>query len=99
MSEGANKTFKTLREQFLNQHMIVIRNPQQYLSAQNVNLKAPNNPLVLNFDLVYDPNTQFTDANGVNLKGLYTLSLMEIRKGYALADDQNGVLTANRNSP
>ena len=98
MSEGANKAFKSQREQFLTQHMIVMRNPQQFLSAQGVNLQAPTGPLVLDFDLVYDPATKFVDANGVNVK-VYTLALMEIRKGYTLANDANNVLTATRNNP
>ena len=65
MSEGANKKFLSQREQFLTQNMIVIQNPQQYLATQNVNLKDPTGPLILDFDLQYDAATKFVDGNGL----------------------------------
>jgi hypothetical protein len=95
MSDGANKKFISGREKFLRENMIIIKNPQQYLALQKVDLKRPPGPLVLDFDLVHDPNTKYADTHGANVK-VYTLALMEIRKGYLLADDDEGVLTATR---
>ena len=87
MSEGANKKFLSQREQFLTQNMIIIQNPQQYLSTQNVNLKDPTGSLILDFDLQYDAATKFVDGNGVNVK-VYKLTLMEARKGYTIVNDE-----------
>ena len=98
MSEGANKKFIAQREQFLVQNMIVIRNPQQYLTVKKVDLKDPDAPLILDFDLVHDPSIKYVDSHGVKIKA-YVLALMDIRKGYTLADDADGVLTAARNDP
>jgi hypothetical protein len=94
MTAGANKKFLEQREQFLTQNLIVIQNPQQYLSqkADLTDLK----PLV--FDLEHDPNSKFLDKNGVPVK-TYLLRLMEIRKGYTFADNDEGIMTSQANKP
>jgi len=92
MSGGANQSFLQQRERFLAKNVIILANPQAWLSGANAVAQEPGKPGVYDFDLVHDPTPKFVDDQGKALK-TYKLQLMATRKGVTggvLADPKAG---------
>jgi hypothetical protein len=95
MSGGANQSFLELREQFLAQNILIVTNPQAWLTGANAVAPEATSPDVWDFDLVHDPGSKFVDDQGKAVK-TYKVQLMATRKGVTagvLADPKTGKRT------